>query len=54
MFETEVGGRSLAESAIQVFQSVFKNTKPTWTSTTVKGLMDPKLYAEISVEALLP
>lgn len=47
-------GVDLPEAVIPAFKSMFKNTRPAWTSVTVKGLMDPKLYIEISVEAILP
>ncbi|KAH7013920.1 Endoribonuclease L-PSP/chorismate mutase-like protein [Ilyonectria destructans] len=54
MFEVEMNGQHNGEHILPVFQSVFKNTRPTWTSVTVKGLMDPRLIVEINVEAFLP
>lgn len=49
-----MNGQHNGEHILPVFQSVFKNTRPTWTSVTVKGLMDPRLIVEINVEAFLP
>lgn len=53
-FEVEVGGKHNAEFMIPAFRKAFKNTRPAWTSVTVKGLLDPMLVVEISVEAFLP